>query len=302
MGKISWISLQFAGPNWWKLPFLPWIGLKIRSKWTFQKTGPEKLPLDIGNRGCDGLKPGELTVQFCLWHQTLNFRILWIWRCIFASGINHSISSSFLRASCHLAPNLQVSGVGGGRLRAFLTAGHELAHSGGFSGYELAHSWAFPTVWILTSGYELAHSWFLWIWACSFLVSLDMSLLIPGFLLCSSCELACWALFTSWEKHGYNGSSFWSLPRSFFVVIETLWVLCNCLMTHSFCVWAGGLCFSTFSLTVLKWSLLVSSGKFLLPSSVVPGIWAALAVRCEQLHLCCWAIWHHGPMGLHVSQ
>ena len=155
MGKISWISLQFAGPNWWKPPFLPWIGLKIRSKWTFQKTGPEKLPLDIGNRGCDGLKPGELTVQFCLWHQTLNFRILWIWRCIFASGINHSISSSFLRASCHLAPNLQVSGVGGGRLRAFLTSGHELAHSWFFALFQL---WAC----LLSIVHLLGEAWLQW--------------------------------------------------------------------------------------------------------------------------------------------
>jgi len=116
-------------------------------------------------------------VQFCLWHQTPNFLI---WRllgailpvasntrfphpgllgailplasntqfphleafgCNFACGIKHSISSSFLRACCHMAPNLQVTGLGGGRLRAFLTSGHELAHSGGFSGHELAHSW-----------------------------------------------------------------------------------------------------------------------------------------------------------------
>ena len=221
MGKISWISLQFAGPNWWKLPFLPWIGLKIRSKWTFQKTGPEKLPLDIGNRGCDGLKPGELTVQFCLWHQTLNFRILWIWRCIFASGINHSISAPFLRASCHMALDLQVS-VGWWTVTGIPNLRSELAHSGGFSGYELAHSWAFPTVWILTSGYELAHSWFSgyelahswfpWTWACSFLVFCFVPVVS---LLVEHCSPLGRSMVTMAAPSGAcQGVSLWSLKLS----------------------------------------------------------------------------------------
>ncbi len=61
-----------------------------------------------------------------------------------------------------MALDLQVS-VGWWTVTGIPNLRSELAHSGGFSGYELAHSWAFPTVWILTSGYELAHSWFLWI-------------------------------------------------------------------------------------------------------------------------------------------
>ena len=74
-----------------------------------------------------------------------------------------------------------------------------------------------------------------------------------GVVLCSKCELAslleqCTRLGQAWVQ--------WQLlrelPRSFLVVIETLWVLCNCLMTHSFCVWAGCLCFSTVLLTVAK--------------------------------------------------
>ena len=35
---------------------------------------------------------------------------------------------------------------------------------------------------------------------------------------------------------GSNGSSFELLPGSFFVVIETHWVLDLCLLTHSVCV------------------------------------------------------------------
>ena len=83
-----------------------------------------------------------------------------------------------------------------------------------------------------------------------FLVELCTS---TGVVLCSKCELAslleqCTRLGQAWVQ--------WQLlrelPRSFLVVIETLWVLCNCLMTHSFCVWAGCLCFSTVLLTVAK--------------------------------------------------
>ena len=96
-----------------------------------------------------------------------------------------------------------------------------------------------------------------------------------------------------WDKHGYNGSFFWSLPMSFLVVIETLWVLCNCLMTHSFCVWAGGLCFSTVYWWLLKWSLLVSSGKFLFQSSVVPSIGLHLL---WDANYCICAAEPYGPM------
>ena len=83
-----------------------------------------------------------------------------------------------------------------------------------------------------------------------FLVELCTS---TGVVLCSKCELAslleqCTRLGQAWVQ--------WQLlrelPRSFLVVIETLWVLCNCLITHSFCVWAGCLCFSTVLLTVAK--------------------------------------------------
>ena len=68
-------------------------------------------------------------------------------------------------------------------------------------------------------------------------VSLFEQCTTTGVVLCSKCELAssleqCTRLGQAWVQ--------WQLlrelPRSFLVVIETLWVLCNCLMTHSFCV------------------------------------------------------------------
>ena len=44
----------------------------------------------------------------------------------------------------------------------------------------------------------------------------------------------------------------WSFPKGIFVVIDTHWVLCNCLMTHRFCVLAGGLCLCSPPLGVLR--------------------------------------------------
>ena len=42
-----------------------------------------------------------------------------------------------------------------------------------------------------------------------------------------------------WTEYWYNGGSFGSCPKGIFVVIDTHWVLCYCLMTHRFCVLAG---------------------------------------------------------------
>ena len=54
------------------------------------------------------------------------------------------------------------------------------------------------------------------------------------------------------NKLWYNGGSFGSFPKGIFVVIDTHWVLCNCLMTHRYCVLAGGLCLCSPPLGVLR--------------------------------------------------
>ena len=64
----------------------------------------------------------------------------------------------------------------------------------------------------------------------------------------------------------------------FFVVIETLWVLCNCSMTHSLLCVSWRLVSQHFQLTVLRWSLLVSSCEFLLLGI---ACYQALFVSCE---------------------
>ena len=62
----------------------------------------------------------------------------------------------------------------------------------------------------------------------------------------SSCLLQ--ASSFHWKEHGYNGSSFGGWPRSFFVVIETLWVLCNCLKSRSLSACELAACASVLSL------------------------------------------------------
>ena len=64
-----------------------------------------------------------------------------------------------------------------------------------------------------------------------------------------------------WTEHWYNGGSSWSCPKGIFVVIDTHWVLCYCLMTHD-CVLAGS--FASALATGSAWVklALASSCKF----------------------------------------
>ena len=96
-----------------------------------------------------------------------------------------------------------------------------------------------------------------------------------------------------WDKHGYNGSFFGSCQG------VSLWSLklsgyCATAWWHTVSVCELAACASAlFYWRLLKWSLLVSSGKFLFPSSVVPSIGLHLL---WDANYCICAAEPYGPM------
>ena len=105
--------------------------------------------------------------------------------------------------------------------------------------------------------------------------------------------LRCSSSAHGWDKHGYNGSFFGSCQG------VSLWSLklsgyCATAWWHTVSVCELAACASAlFYWRLLKWSLLVSSGKFLFPSSVVPSIGLHLL---WDANYCICAAEPYGPM------